>query len=269
MAYEFEVKNYGFLTSGIHEYLQDMRVLFQKMGAYGKPVMFHVEPDFFGYLQQYCVNNKTTPAAVVAKIRYSDVPECQALPETVTGLMDCLITMRNRIAPKVRMGFHASHWGDWYDMNDPAAPAQQKAYSVADFLRSVGSDKTDFVVLETTDRDAGFYESQNPGKIFYWTDKDRENHLRWVGYISERTAKPILWWQMPFGVPSNTPGGTSGHYRDNRVPYFYNMVPRLVGLGGFGMVFGAGADGQTTYETDGGQYKRYNDAYKAAPVEIR
>jgi hypothetical protein len=267
LALDFESKNYAVLTTGMHEYLQDMRVLFQKIGAFGKPVMLHIEPDFFGYLQQYCISSKTTPAGMTAKIRYSDIPECQALPETVAGLVECLVAMRNSLAPKLRMGVHASQWGDWYDMNDPSAPAQQKAYSVADFLRSVGSDKLDFLVLETSDRDAGFYEAQGKTKV-YWTDADRDAHLKWVGYISERSAKPIIWWQMPFGVPSDVPG-TKEHYRDNRVPLFYSMVPRLVELGGFGMLFGAGAEGQTTYDTDGGQYKRFNDTYKTAPVEIK
>lgn len=269
LAYEFEKKNYGFITGELlHEYLQDMRVLFQKMAAFDKPVLLHVEPDFFGYAQQYAKNSAKQPKDIYAKVRWSDIPECKTLPESLDSVTGCIITMARAIAPKAKLGFHASHWGDWYDMNDPNAPAKDKAYSVADFLKTMGADRTDFITLETTDRDAGFQESQGQKNV-YWAPKDFENHLTWVGYISERLQKPVLWWQMPFGVPSDTPGGTPGHYRDNRLPTFYGMIPRLIGLGGFGMVFGAGAEGQTTADTDGGQFKKFNDIYQGSRTEIK
>lgn len=270
LAFEFEKKNNFFIMdeASIHEYLQDMRLLFQKMGAFGKPVILHLEPDFFGYLQQYSVSIGKPARAIPARLRFTDIPECMAMPEMVDSLMDCIITMGRTLAPKARIGFHASQWGDWYDMNDPNAPAQQKAYSVADFLKSVNADKTDFIVLETSDRDAGYLEAVRGAKGAYWSDKDRENHLKWVGYIAERLQKPVLWWQMPMGVPSDSPG-TKDHYRDNRVKYFYEMVPRLVSIGGVGMLFGAGADEQTTTDTDGGQLKRFNDAYQSSRVELK
>jgi hypothetical protein len=270
LAYEFEVKNYSFITGEpLHEYLGDMRVLFQKIAQFGKPVIVHIEPDFFGYAQQYAANQKKSAAEIPAKVKYPDLPECSSSPENLVGIMDCVINMARALAPKAKIAFHASHWGDWYDMNDPNAPAQQKSYSVADFLKSMGADRTDFITLETSDRDAGFFEAQGkPGG--YWTSvKDAAGHLRWVGFISERLQKPVLWWQMPHGVPSSTPGGTPSHYRDNRVPLFYGMIPDLIRLGGFGMVFGAGAKDQTTSDTDGGQFKRFNDKYQASKVEIK
>lgn len=270
LAYEFEIKNYAFITGEpLHEYLQDMRVLFQKISSFGKPALLHVEPDFFGYLQQYSVKLAKSPKDIPARVRWDDLPECKDLPDSVDSITRCILKMARTIAPKTGVGFHASHWGDWYDMNDPNAPAQQKSYSVADFLKSMGGDEMDFVVLETSDRDAGYLETARGAKGVYWSDKDRENHLRWVGYITERLQKPVIWWQMPLGVPSTTPGGTSGHYRDNRVVYFYGMIPRLVELGGFGMVFGAGAAEQTTTDTDGGQLKRFNDKYQAGRFEIK
>lgn len=275
IAYEFEIKNYAILTAPeLHQYLLDIKMMFTKLGAYGGPSIVHLEPDFFGYLQQYAVAQGKSPSQIPAKIRYSDLPECQNLPETVRGMLDCMVTLGRKMAPKAKIGFHASGWGDWYD-SATATPdmIRQKAASVGNFLRACGSDATDFVTLETTDRDAGFLEATRGAKGAYWDDTNATkpnftDHFIWVKAVSQTTVKPILWWQMPFGVPSTIPGGTDGHYRDNRVRYFFSHTKDIVDAGGFGMVYGAGAEKQTMPETDGGQFKRALDNYLASPQPL-
>ena len=79
---------------------------------------------------------------------------------------------------------------------------------------------------------------------------------------------PIVWWQTPFGVPSSTPGGTAGHFRDNKVDYFLKHPAELVAVGGLGVVFGAGAENQTTPSTDGGQYQTLSKQYLAKPAPL-
>jgi hypothetical protein len=79
---------------------------------------------------------------------------------------------------------------------------------------------------------------------------------------------PLLWWQTPMGVPSTTPGGTSGHYRDNRVKYIFDHTQEFVDVGGMGVVFGAGASGQTDITTDGGQVKNALIKYNASPLAL-
>jgi hypothetical protein len=70
-----------------------------------------------------------------------------------------------------------------------------------------------------------------------------------------------LWWQLPLGVPSNTPGGASGRYRDNRVRYIFSHGWEFAEAGGIGAVFGTGAGNQTTVTTDGGQFKNALSKY--------
>jgi lysophospholipase L1-like esterase len=247
--------------------------MYQKLGAYGGYALVHLEPDFYGYLQQYAVSIKTNASDIPAKVRYSDIPECSSLPENVGGLLSCMVKMGRSLSPKVRIGFHASMWGDWYDSSDPNAPILTKAASVGNFLKSVGSDQTDFIVLETTDRDAGFYEATQGKTGVYWdeTNKTLPNftgHFTWAKAVGQAMSKPLLWWQMPFGVPSATAGGTDGHYRDNRVHYFFSHMSDVAGAGGFGIVYGAGADRQTTPSTDGGQFKTALTNYLAAPTDL-
>jgi len=81
-------------------------------------------------------------------------------------------------------------------------------------------------------------------------------------------ALPMLWWQVPFGVPSTTPGGTAGHYRDNRVNYIFSHVGEFMAAGGVGVAFGVGAANQTTITTDGGQFKTATTAYFASPQAL-
>jgi hypothetical protein len=78
----------------------------------------------------------------------------------------------------------------------------------------------------------------------------------------------MMWWQTPLGVPSTTPGGTAGKFRDNRVKYIFSHVREFIDVGGFAAVFGKGADGQTTISTDGGQFEQALVKYNAAPEPL-
>ncbi len=78
----------------------------------------------------------------------------------------------------------------------------------------------------------------------------------------------MLWWQTPFGVPSTTPGGTSGHYRDNRVKYIFSHIEEFIAAGGLGAAFGTGASNQTYIDSDGDQFKTAVTKYFQAPVPL-
>jgi hypothetical protein len=92
--------------------------------------------------------------------------------------------------------------------------------------------------------------------------------LEFSKQISEGLKKPMIWWQTPFGVPSDTPGGTAGHYRDNRVHYVFSHIDEYVAAGGLGCVFGTGAENQTYITTDGGQFQDAVTGYFAAPTPL-
>jgi hypothetical protein len=77
---------------------------------------------------------------------------------------------------------------------------------------------------------------------------------RWPHAIRVGTGEPLLWWQMPLGVPA-TGSGAAGRYRDNRLKYLFDGPWRFAQAGGIGAVFGTGAPNQTTAKTDGGQLK--------------
>jgi hypothetical protein len=284
LALELENNNDSVLndTGRMHQYLGDWKLLFGKIAAENVSVAINIEPDFFGYLMQRAANG-TAPSAIPAKTHHADIQECASVPETAAGVVECIVKMARSIAPKARIGFHASMWGSWYDVLDPNADIEGAARAVGDFLNGVGAAQTDFVSVETLDRDAGFWETSGGGNTcsvtngsrgpVYWDETNTAlpsfaQHLRWVSALTERVQRPAIEWQTPLGVPSTTCGGTVGHWRDNRVKYFFEHVPDLAAAGIAGMTFGTGADQQTTIDTDGGQFKTKAIAYRAARLML-
>ncbi|HEU4611626.1 MAG TPA: hypothetical protein VFS15_06095 [Kofleriaceae bacterium] len=284
LALELENGNDAVLadTTRMHQYLADVRLLFQRIADNGTPAAVNIEPDFFGYLMQRAEMG-TGPDAIVARTHHADAPECASLPETAAGLARCIVAIGRAVAPKARIGFHASMWGAWYDVLDPDADIEAAGREVGEFLNSVGAAQTDFVSVETLDRDAGFWETSGGGATcsltngsrgaVYWDESNAslpnfDQHLRWVKALTAELQRPALEWQTPLGVPSATCGGSDEHWRDNRVHYFFGHVPELIDAGIAGMTFGTGAGGQTNLATDGGQFKAAATAYKAAPVAM-
>ena len=283
LALEYEQGNDALRDADrMRVYWSAVRLLFQRLGEFGEPAVVHFEPDLFGYLQNRFRDMGTTPGAYAAEIRH--VPECMSLPETAASFGPCVIAMRDALAPRVRLGLHASQWGAWYDATSPSADVEGSAREIASFLSAMGGDRMDLVVVETSDRDAGFWETyggmagmcsitDGPRGQVYWdatnaTLPNFATHLRWVRALTEAAGLPALWWQTPFGVPSDTCGGTDEHYRDNRVSYFFAHPEELIAAGGLGVVFGTGAGRQTYITTDEGQFQRAVTQWFASPLPL-
>jgi hypothetical protein len=246
------------------KYWAGARILFERLKSFAKPAIVHLEPDFWGYAQ---LASDDDPSAVPVLVG-SKVPECRELADDLGGMGRCLLKLARTIAPNVAVGFHASGFGAF------GRPRQ-----IARFMASVGALESDFVAVDTLDRDAGCFEahvdpmcSRNDGEL-YWDETNRRSpsfaeHFAWVKTIHERLGLPILWWQMPLGVPSATRGGTATRYRDNRVKYFFAHPDEVEAAGGFGVAFGVGAPNQTDITTDGGQFARAVTAYYDRPLPL-
>ena len=242
--------NHDFMT----KYWRGVRTMFQRLAEGGVPAIVHIEPDLWGYTQK----RGDDPWAVPMKVG-AIVPECTDLPANVAGFGKCIVRLGRKIAPKVAIGLSASEFGAYTNgVPDP--------WRVANYLNKVGGAEADLVVIETLDRDAGCFEKGTDPNCkrsgsFYWSEKNYLDHLKWAKAVRTTTGKPLLWWQMPLGVPSSTPGGSAGKYRDNRVQYLFSHGWQFAEAGGIGAVFGTGAPNQTTVRTDGGQFKNAMNKY--------
>ncbi len=236
------------------------RLLFAKLGARPRPSVVHFEPDFWGFAQ------RASPAGKHAANVTGLVSECSDLSNDIVGMARCLVRLARTYSPQTAIGFHASEWA--------GSPE-----SIVVFLKAIGADAADFIVTDALDRDAGCMEAgvdpncKREAEGWYLDETNRTSpnfHERfaWAKKIGDGLGLPILWWQVPLGVPSAARGGTPGHYRDNHVHYFFDHVGELVAAGGVGAVFGTGADRQTSIETDGGQFKSAVTKYFAQPMSL-
>jgi hypothetical protein len=243
-------------------YWETMVLLFERLAVFDKPAVVHLEPDFWGFQQQQSGGD---PASVRVLI-HDHVEGCDDQPETLVGLGKCIVHLSRTLSPKVVIGFHASRWG-----GEPGA--------MVEFLTAVGAADADYIAIDMLDRDAGCFEEhvdpncqRNDGP-WYWdeTNQTSPNFHEFLDFsktISDGLGKPIIWWQIPFGVPSDTPGGSSGNYRDNRVHYIFSHIGEFIAAGGLGAAFGVGAGNQTYITTDGGQFRNAVTAYYANPVPL-
>lgn len=253
------INDKSFMTT----YWQQAKLLFQRLGLYGKPALVNFEPDFWGYvLLQGPEGKQTTLAAQVTL-----ASDCADLSNTVAGLGACFLRLARTYAPKALIGFPPSDW-----MVDAT-------HDPIDILKKAGILDADFVVMQTLDRDAGCFESasvpecQGRQGSFYW-DESNATHPNFQDHFAEAAkyhnefGKPLIWWQTPLGVPASSRGGSNKHYRDNRVHYFLTHPKELVAAGGLAVVFSTGADSQTDITTDGGQFKTLCQAYLASPAPL-
>ena len=253
--------NFGVLTDDtfMTDYWTAAKLLMQHYAELDVPAIVHLEPDFWAFGQR----KSADPTKIPAHLH----PDCSNLPDDLTGVARCWFKLARDNAPKVIIGLHASEWGGDGGGSD-----------VGGYLNKLGAAESDIVVIDMLDRDAGCFEDGTLPQCmrtgtFYLdeTNKTSPNfseRLQFAKDVSKTTGKPILWWQLPFGVPSDTPGGTPGHFRDNKVHYLFSHIQEFVDAGGVGATFGTGADGQTFVTTDDDQFKNAVVGYFKAPVAL-
>jgi hypothetical protein len=262
--------NTGIMT----RYYNDWRFLLQTIGQ--TKAVLHIEPDFWGYVRN--AGDPTTLPAVVGSVNATD---CGSLPSTIAGMGQCMISMARKYAPNALVGLHASAW-DSAGNTSPTTDVTVDAKAVAAVLAACGESKADFVVVETSDRDAGYYQIvENEDTWWDPTDKmlpDYAQDLTWIKALTEALGVPALYWQTPLGNSAGT--NMNNSYKDNRVDYFFGGSAAQVESGAavtvpshwselaaahvVGVAFGAGAGGQTTPDTDGGNLATKTKAYIAS-----
>jgi hypothetical protein len=256
-AGEVQALNNAAFTSKL---LGDLQFLYQQIGT--ATAFVHLEPDFWGYAQQ--LNSDPTKIPVQLQ-QFSD---CASEPQNLTGFVHCAIAMARKYAPNARIGLHASIWASGVDVSlntNPALDAAGEGRKVAAFLKALGADAGDFVVMDASDRDAAWYDlvqhSPHDWDATNQTLPDFHQDFAWAQAVAEGLSLPIFYWQVPVGDPNEN--NTTNHWKDNRVDYFYAHTDELAAAHVAGMLFGAGDGAQTTLESDNGYLTAKENAYAA------
>jgi hypothetical protein len=233
-------------------YWSDYRLLLRRVAsAAGRHlVVVHVEPDLWGYLEQ-------APATRLAR-----------------AFARRLIALRDRLAPHAVLAWHLSVWGTGEDptYSKPSfAHMDELAARSAAFYESLHA-RFNLVFNDITDRDAGFYQRVQGNPRTWWGAADFARHDRYLAGFVRRTHTPVVLWQLPLG--NTMLGDTWDHYRDNRVQWWLGdrsgrHLRATRDSGVIGLLFGGGADGTTSAQTDGGLFYRLARRYLTHPLLLR
>jgi hypothetical protein len=165
-------------TATMNAYYGNFKLLMQKAGAFGQPVIVQVEPDLWGYLQQRAAGGDAS--AVTASVASSGFADVAGIPNTAQGFGRALLKLRDLYGPNAIMAIHASGWANGIDIDsstDPSVNAVAVADSTAAFLNSAGISSNpfgstwDLVFNDLDDHDAGWWEKQgaiNAGYTHWW-----------------------------------------------------------------------------------------------------
>lgn len=232
-------------------YFENWVFLLQRAAAFGDPVIVHLEPDLFGYLQANDPDPANTPAAVAA----SGFAEAAGYEDNARGYARLMVALRDQYAPNVILGWHASTWATGVDLIPNHGDPDQLAVATAGFYRSLGA-TFDVVFAEFSDRDAAFYQASRPDR--WWTPAEFDTYRRFIARLTGETGQEAILWQVPIGNTLYRSCGIAdpGHYQDNRAEFFLQPVveagdtARLAqyrDAGVAALLFGAGQNDQTTY----------------------
>lgn len=258
-------------ASTMATYFGDFKLLMQRAREFNRPVIVMLEADGFAFLQQQSNQNPNAYAAVAA----SGLPELAGLPNTVAGWGLAFLQLRKAVgANNVVLGVHISGWASGkdiahYSVTDPLQPEVDKVYN---FLAPLGlaANQTgatfDFLVGDPLDRDADFYRL-NQGADRWWDASDSASinsksfnrYAEWLRLWNVKSSKRWLLWQIPLGNSNHlnvyNNGGPREGYKDNRPEYFFGTnhtahLEKFASSGVFGLLFGAGTGGQSSYGND-------------------
>jgi hypothetical protein len=209
-------------------YWRDVTLMFRRVHG-TKPVVVHVEPDLWGYLEQA---NAVSLASTFAK-RW--------------------IALRNRFAPNAILAYHMSGWGTKHDIvyeKPPDATVRAYAAQSAAFYRALHV-RFDIAFEDFSDRDAGFYTKQEGNPKTWFKPADFHRHLLYAQTFVRLAGVRMVAWQIPLGnTVMRAMDNTWDHFQDNRVQWLLGSGSRVhlrsyVAAGFAGFLFGRGADGAT------------------------
>lgn len=286
-----KTQNAGTMAS----YFGDFKLLMQRAKEFGKPTIVMIEADGTGFLQQQTGSNPGAYSAIAA----SGLPELSTLPNTVAGWGLAFLQIRKAVgANNVTLGLHVSAWAGNKDIaytsvTDPLPPEVDKVYNfLAPFglTTNVTGATYDFLVGDPLDRDPDFYRlTRNDNRWLDPSDSASVNSksfnrcAEWLRLFNVKTGKRWLLWQIPLGNSNhlnvyNNNAPRQG-YKGNFPEYFFGAnsrahLEKFASSGVFGVLFGAGAEGQSSFTNDtypdgkGFMQSRAGDFLKAGGLAI-
>jgi len=226
-------------------YWTNVRDLLRELGSVEAPVELLIEQDVAGELLSGSPDATTIPFAVAD----TGVEGLDGLPDTFAGWAQAWLTLRDELAPQVRVGLTVSPW----QINDDFIPdlpteeqASQWATAFGESYATLGA-RFDFL-----DNIMVYAEGGSRGERYIPDERFFERLLTWVSGISAATDTRVILDNVPVGNSVyRTLDDTAFHWRDSWVEWILagDDFPHLVALrdaGVIGIVFGVDGGRETT-----------------------
>ena len=207
-------------TSTMTAYYNDVKLFFQKAGAFpSQKVVLHVEPDFWGYMQQRA--SADNAAGVPAKVSETGLPELAGLPAHCRR-----IRARDRQAAghlRSKRGARLSHQRLGHRQRHRAVESARRRRSTRSRrARRLSTNRSPPVSTLRSPSSA----IATPASISTCTataahtggtpKTSAATPASWAG-CPRRSRKRIVMWQIPLGnTKMRSQNNTWGHYQDNR-----------------------------------------------------
>ena len=165
------------------------------------PVVLHVEPDLWGYIEQ-ATGTADDATLVPASVASSGDAALGDLPNNAAGFARAIVRLRNLLAPNVILAYHLSVWGTNLDIS--ILERLRRAGGCARrpggaFYASLGA-TFDIAFTDIGDRDADFKQIQyGDGGASWWDAADFVRYARFIAGFVAGTGKRIVVWQIPLG----------------------------------------------------------------------
>jgi hypothetical protein len=259
-CYASKLKN----ASTVSTYLAALhQAALEARGAH--PVIFHLEPDFYGYMQQLS-NSDSRPAGVRVDdpTSYPVALNVAGYPNTLAGFGRRMVDVIHATAPNALVATAASMWATNGDPNSAtSAEVVSMGQRTAAFINGMGGAQADLIVTEWSDRDAG------SGLRPWWDDTNLSlprptRAILWENALSTAAGKRLLLWQMPVGNMGLD--NKCNRYQDNRAAYAFQHPRDLADAGVSGILFGGGASCMTNVTTDDNFVKNQGAVAYALPA---
>jgi hypothetical protein len=245
-------------------YYAEFKLLMQKCSAYGKTVIVHVEPDFWGFCQSA---HGAQPETIPVCVANTGLAEAAGLNDNLCGFAQLLVKLRDLYAPhganppKVLIALHASAWGSGADLIKNTVDPTTQANAIGGYFTKLGA-KIDLLFHDPADRDAGYYQYylNDKGASWWVVPDDFDRYRSYLSRMKTVTGLRGLLWQVPIGnTKTATCDNSYWHYQDNRVEYWLDDTPHAnvaayAGAGVIGILWGAPQDGCTHYDDSSGDH---------------
>ena len=234
-------------------YYNDLRLFFAR-AAGSTPVILHVEPDLWGYIEQQ-TGTGDDATTVPASVASSGDAALGDLPNNASGFARAIVRLRDQLAPNVILAYHLSVWGTNWDIslsNNSNAEVDALAARAANFYQSLGA-SFDIAFTDIADRDADYKRLVDPmdGGAAWWDEADFVRYARFIAGFVAGSGKRVVVWQIPLGnTKMRAQNDTTGHYQDNRVEWFLDdptgaHLALWRDAGVVALLYGGGAGGIT------------------------